>query len=183
MIARMLGAARLNVETYEDVESDGGATIQALLIVIIVTVASFAGRLLSGGDDINVLTALIEGLVLGIAGWAIWALVTWMVGATILKTEQTEADWGQLARGLGFAQTPKLLYVFVFVPYVGGLIGLVAFIWSFVCMVVAVRQCLDYTSTLRAFFVILISFIPVAFLYIIVAIVVFLITSNSGETQ
>ncbi len=183
MIARMLGAARLKAETYEDVESDGGATIQALLIVVLVTIASFVGRLLSGGDDLNVVTALIEGLVLGIAGWAIWALVTWMVGATILKTEQTEADWGQLARGLGFAQTPKLLYVFVFVPYVGGIIGLVVFIWSFACMIVAVRQCLDYTSTLRAFFVILISFIPVAFLYIIVAVVVFLITGGNGETQ
>lgn len=182
MISRMLGAARLNVETYEDVESDGGATIQALLIVILVTIASFVGRLLSGGDDINVVTALSEGLVLGIAGWAIWALVTWMVGATILKTEQTEADWGQLARGMGFAQTPKLLYVFVFIPYVGGLIGLVAFIWSFACMVIAVRQCLDYTSTLRAFFVILISFIPVAFLYLIVAIIVFLIAGGNGET-
>ena len=181
MISRMLGAARLSSATYEDVENDGGATIQALLIVIIVTIASFVGSLLSGGDDINVITALIQGLVLGVAGWAIWALVTWMVGATILKTEQTEADWGQLARGLGFAQTPKLLNVFLFVPYVGGVIGLVAFIWSFACMIVAVRQCLDYTSTLRAFFVILISFIPVAILYIIVAIVVFLITGSGSE--
>ncbi len=181
MISRMLGAARLSSTTYEDVEKDGSATIQALLIVIIVTIASFIGRLLSGGDDTNVISALIEGLVLGIAGWAIWALVTWMVGVTILKTEQTEADWGQLARGLGFAQTPKILNVFLFVPYVGGLIALVAFVWSFVCMVIAVRQCLDYTSTLRAFFVILISFIPVAFLYIIVAIVVFLITGNGSE--
>ena len=180
MISRMLGAARLSSATYEDVENDGGATIQALLIVIIVTIASFVGSLLSGGDDINVITALIQGLVLGVAGWAIWALVTWMVGATILKTEQTEADWGQLARGLGFAQTPKLLYVFVFVPYVGGVIGL-AFIWSFACMIVAVRQCLDYTSTLRAFFVILISFIPVAILYIIVAIVVSIIAGGNGD--
>lgn len=183
MIGRMLGAARLSSATYEDVENDGSATLQALLIVIAVTIASFVGRLLSGGDDINVITALIEGLVLGVAGWAIWALVTWMVGATILKTPETEADWGQLARGLGFAQTPKLLYVFVFVPYVGGVIGLVAFIWSFACMIVAVRQCLDYTSTLRAFFVILISFIPVAFLYIIVLIIVALITGGNGETQ
>ena len=181
MIGRMLGAARLKAETYEDVESDGGATIQALLIVIVVTIASFVGRLLSGGGDIDVVRALIEGLVLGVAGWAIWALVTWMVGATILKTPETEADWGQLARGLGFAQTPKLLYVFVFVPYVGGVIGLVAFIWSFACMIVAVRQSLDYTSTLRAFFVILISFIPVAILYIIVAIVFYLIAGNGGE--
>jgi hypothetical protein len=181
MIGRMLGAARLNAETYEDVESDRGATIQALLVVIIVTIASFIGDLLSSGDDINVIRSLITGLVLGVAGWAIWALVTWIVGATILKTEKTEADWGQLARGMGFAQTPKILNVFLFVPYVGWLIALVAFVWSFVCMVIAVRQCLDYTSTLRAFFVILISFIPVAFLYLIVAIVVFLISGNGSE--
>ena len=181
MISRMLGAARLNVETYEDVESDGGATLQALLIVILVTIASVIGNVLSGGDDINVTSALISGLVLGIAGWAIWALVTWMIGATILKTEQTQADWGQLARGLGFAQTPKLLYVFIFIPIAGPIIGLVAFIWSFVCMVVAVRQSLDYTSTLRALFVIVISFIPVAFLYAIAAVVIFLIIGNGGD--
>ena len=181
MIARMLGAARLNAETYEDVESDGGATKQALLVVIIVTIASFIGSVLSSGDDINVIRDLIVGIVLGIASWAIWALVTWIIGATILKTKQTEADWGQLARGTGFAQTPRILNVFLFIPVAGPIIALVAFIWSFACMVVAVRQCLDYTSTLRAFFVILISFIPVAFLYIIVAIIVSLIAGGNGE--
>ncbi len=180
MISRMLGAARLNVETYEDVESDRGATIQALLVVVLVTIASFVGGLLSGGEDINVVSALISGLVLGIAGWAIWALVTWMIGATILKTEQTKADWGELARGLGFAQTPKLLYVFLFIPIAGPIIALVGFIWSFVCMVIAVRQSLDYTSTLRALFVIVISFIPVAFLYIIVLVITAAIT-GSGD--
>ncbi len=181
MIGRMLGAARLSAATYEDVEKDGGATIQALLVVILVTIAGVIGSVLSGGEDVELIRALIVGLVLGVAGWAIWALVTWIVGATILKTEKTEADWGQLARGTGFAQTPKILNVFLFVPVVGPVIALVAFIWSFACMVVAVRQCLDYTSTLRAFFVILISFIPVAFLYLIVAIIVFIITGNGGE--
>ncbi len=181
MIGRMLGAARLNAETYEDVESDGGATIQALLVVIIVAIASVIGTVLSGGDDINVIVSLAAGLVLSIASWAIWALVTWMVGVTILKTEQTEADWGQLARGTGFAQTPGLLNVFIFVPYVGGFVWWAARIWTFACMVVAVRQCLDYTSTWRAFFVILISFIPVLFLNVIVFIIVFLITGSNGE--
>ena len=35
-------------------------------------------------------------------------------------------------------------------------------------MIIAVRQSLDYTSTLRAFFVILIAFIPVVILNAIV---------------
>ena len=84
------------------------------------------------------------------------------VGTKILKTDQTEADWGQLARGTGFAQTPGILTVLVFVPFVGTTIGVIALFWQLAAMVVAVRQTLDYTSTLRAFFVILIAFIPVA---------------------
>ena len=34
MIGRMLGAARLNSDTYEEVERDSNATIQALIVVI-----------------------------------------------------------------------------------------------------------------------------------------------------
>ena len=159
MLSRMLGAARLSVDTFEDVERDSSATIQALIVVIIVALASGIGELLSGEADI--LRALVFGLIRGIISWAIWALIAMFVGTKILKTEQTEADWGQLARGTGFAQTPGILTVLVFVPAVGTTIGIIALFWQLAAMVVAVRQTLDYTSTLRAFFVILIAFIPV----------------------
>lgn len=174
MIGRMLGAARLNVDTYEEVEKDGGATIQALLIVIVVTIASVVGALLAGGEDVDMVNALVVGIIRGVVSWAVWALATWLIGSTILKTEDTEADWGQLARGTGFAQTPGILNVLLFIPGIGWLIGLVTFVWSFACMIVAVRQSLDYTSTLRAFFVILIAFIPV----IIINIIVFALTGG-----
>ena len=160
MLSRMLGAARLSVDTFEDVERDSSATIQALIVVIIVALASGIGELLSG--DANILRALIFGVIRGILSWAIWALIAMFVGTKILKTDQTEADWGQLARGTGFAQTPGILTVLVFVPIVGTTIGVIALFWQLAAMVVAVRQTLDYTSTLRAFFVILIAFIPVA---------------------
>ena len=161
MLARMFGAARLDSHTYEDVERDGRATLQALAIVVLVSIAGLVGQLLSG-DEINIVDAVIVGVVGGVASWALWALATWLVGSTILKTEHTEADWGQLARCTGFAQTPRLLSVLAFIPVVGGLFLLVAFIWGIAAMIVAVRQALDYTSTWRAFFVIVIAFIPVA---------------------
>ena len=151
MLGRMLGAARLNVQTYEDVEHDSGATMQALLVVILVSIASFVGQLLSG-DETNVVGALVNGIAWGVLGWALWALFTWLVGATLLKTEQTEADWGQLARCTGFAQTPRILNVFWFIPAVGPYIALLALVWSIVAMLVAVRQSLDYTSTWRGVF-------------------------------
>ena len=118
--------------------------------------------------------ALVVGIIRGVVSWAVWALVTWLVGSTILKTEDTEADWGQLARTTGYAQTPGILNVFLFIPGIGWLIGLVTFVWSFACMIVAVRQSLDYTSTLRAFFVILIAIIPV----IIINVIVFALTGG-----
>ena len=170
MLARMLGAARLDSHTYEDVERDRGATLQALAIVIMVTIASLVGELLSG-EEIDVVRSVIAGVVLGVIGWALWALVTYIIGATICKTADTEANWGQLARCTGFAQTPGLFNVLSFIPVVGGLIVLVAFIWSVAAMVVGVRQALDYTSTLRAFFVVVVSAIPWVVLYIIVLVI------------
>ena len=142
--------------------------MQALIVVIVVTVASVVGAMLGGGDDFNVVNALVVGVIRGVVSWAIWALITWIVGTTILNTEATEADWGQLARCTGFAQTPGLLNVFSFIPVVGGLVSLAAFVWTFAAMVVGVRQSLDYTSTWRAFAVILIAFIPVVILNAIV---------------
>ena len=173
MLGRMIGAARLNVETYEDVEHDSGATLQALLVVVLVSISSFVGQLLLG-DDSNVVSALVNGITSGIIGWALWALFTWLIGATLLKTAQTEANWGQLARCTGFAQAPRLLNVFLFIPYVGPVIVLAAWVWSFIAMIIAVRQSLDYTSTWRAFFVILLALIPVA----IVSWIVFLLTGG-----
>ena len=167
MIGRMLGAALLRVDTYEEVERESSATLQALLVVVLVTIASLGGALL-GGDKVDVVSAVIVGLVRGVASWALWALATWIIGATICKTEHTEADWGQLARCTGFAQTPRILNVLAFVPVVGGLIVLVASIWSLAAMVVGVRQALDYTSTCRALIVILLALIPVAILNVIV---------------
>ena len=158
MLGRMLGAARLSSDTFEDVERDSGATIQALLVVVIVAIASGVGSILSG--DSTLLDGLLFGVIRGIVGWVVWALVALLVGTTILKSESTEADWGQLARGTGFAQTPGLLGILLFIPVAGGIILLLSFVWQLAAMVVAVRQSLDYSSTWRAFFVILISAIP-----------------------
>ena len=56
MLNRMLGAALLRTDTFEDVENDSGATLQAFLVVIIVAVASGVGGILNGDGNI------VEGL-------------------------------------------------------------------------------------------------------------------------
>lgn len=139
---------------YEEVEADRSATTQALLVVVLVAVATGIGALEAG------IGALVLGIIFAVVGWALWAWIAFFVGTTVLRTPETNADWGQLARTTGFAQAAGVLRIFGFIPVLGGIILFVTGIWQLVAMVIAVRQALDYESTGRAVGVVLIGFIP-----------------------
>lgn len=155
MIGRMIGAARLHAQTFEEVEADSSATRQALLVVVLVALATGVGSLEVGG-----VRGLIGGVAIGLVGWALWAGMTYFIGTTLFRTAQTHANWGQLARTLGFAQSPGIFKVFGFIPGVGPVILFAVFVWQLAAMVVAIRQALDYTSTWRAIGVAAVGFIP-----------------------
>ena len=159
MIQRMIGAAKLRTETYEEVEADNSATLQAMSVVFLVALAAGIGNLGSGS-----VIAFVVGIVAALAGWAIWAWITYLVGTSILRTPDTDANWGQLARTLGFAQSPGVLKVFAIVPVVGPVVFGIVSIWQLMAVVVAIRQALDYTSTMRAIGVAVIGFIGYAVL-------------------
>jgi hypothetical protein len=155
MVDRMIGASRLDVHIFEEVEADTSATRQALSVVALVALATGIASLGTTG-----LSGLFAGIVIAIAGWAIWAWILYLIGTKILPSHETRADWGQLARTVGFAQSPGVFRALGVVPVVGGIIFLVVSVWMLVAMVIAVRQALDYTSTLRAIGVVLLGFIP-----------------------
>jgi hypothetical protein len=170
MLQRMFGAMRLDVRTFEDVEHDSGATLQAALVVIIVAIASGIGGL-SGG-----IGGLIAGIIAGLLQWAIWAFVTYIIGTTLFKTPQTQANWGQLARGTGFAQSPGVFRILGIIPFIGGILVFIVGIWQLIAMVIAVRQALDYESTLRAVGVVVVGFIIV----LIVNLILFALLGGLG---
>lgn len=182
MLLRMIGALRLRSATYEDVEHDKSAIWQAVIIVVLVSAATVGGEMLIGGEETVVWWAILRGVIRGAASWAAWALCSWLAGEMAFDVVETDADWGQLARTTGFAQTPGILNVLIFIPAVAGIVYFVSFVWTFACMVVAVRQSLDYTSTLRAVFVILLAFIPVVILnFIVLGLTGGLDLTGSGE--
>ena len=153
MLERMIGAARLDVHVYEEVEADTGATTQAIMVVLLVALATGVGALGLGGG----VGRLVFGIFTGLLWWAVFALVTYLVGTTVLRTPETEANWGQLARTTGFAQSPGLLRVFGFIPGIGLIIVFAVTLWQLATMVIAVRQALDYRSTWRAVGVVIIG--------------------------
>jgi hypothetical protein len=150
----MIGAAKLNVEIYEEVEADGTATRQAMGVVLLSSVAAGIGALSLG-------TGVIASAVAALLSWVIWAFLTYFVGTRLFPEPQTEADMGQLMRTLGFAQSPGVLRIFGGIPGIGPLVLGVVSVWMLIAMVIAVRQALDYTSTWRAAAVCIVAWLAV----------------------
>lgn len=152
---RMMGAAKLNVHTYEEVEADTGATGQAMAVVVLSSIAAGIGLVGRGGGP-----GLITGALGALIGWFLWAFLIYLIGTKLLPEPQTRSDVGELLRTTGFSAAPGLLRVLGVIP--GGVGLLILFgvsIWMLVAMVVAVRQALDYRSTGRAIGVCLIGWL------------------------
>jgi hypothetical protein len=155
VLRRMWGAARLHADTYEEVEADRRSIRQSGLIVLAACAAGALSEwlrteptgLTSDGLTLRIGLAGIEPMVLWVGGSA----VAFMVGASFFRGPDTQTDFSEVLRTTGFAFTPALLRVFVFVPpaALGLSIDLAARLWTFVAVVVAIRQALDFT-TLRA---------------------------------
>jgi len=160
LVQRAIGAAKLDPETYEEVEHDPSAMGQAAAVVVVSSLAAGVGSLHEVG-----LIGIVVTSIVSLAAWALWAGVTMLVGTRLLPGPNTEADFGQLFRTLGFASAPGVLAALGILPVIGVVIGLAASIWQLVAMVVAVRQALDYDSTGRAIAVCAIGFIPYAFVF------------------
>jgi hypothetical protein len=145
LMERMVGAAKLDAATYEEVEADPRATPQALLVVVVASLAAGVGMLRTVGFG-GVLVATLASLI----GWYVWAFITYFVGTRFLPGPKTQADVGQLLRVLGFSAAPGLIRVLGIIPGLDLFVSFVASLWMLVAMVVAVRQALDYESTGRA---------------------------------
>jgi hypothetical protein len=172
---RLVGAAKLDAATYEEVEADTTAMGQALGVVLLAAGAAGIGAIRGGSPG-----ALVATVVLSLIGWVVWALMTFVIGTKVLPEPQTNADLNQLLRTTAFAQAPGILRVAGIIPFLGALVNFLIAIWMLVAMVVAVRQALDYTSTMRAVGVCLIGW--VVYLVIVMILTPFMVLGSMATS-
>jgi hypothetical protein len=168
MFNRAMRAAMLDVNLYEEAEANTQLTQEALMVVILVSIASGIGNFLAGilsGSIGSALLGLILAVVLGVVGYYIWAYVTYFVGTNLFNGT---ADVGELLRTLGYASGPRVLGVLAFIPCLGGLAGLAGAIWSLVAGVIAVRQALDFDTT-KAILTVIIGWVIVFIVTVVVS--------------
>jgi hypothetical protein len=154
LIERAMRAAKLDVSLYEEVEADKTALGQAMGVVVLSSLAAGIGSAFHGG-----VLGLLLGTFAALVGWYIWAYLTFLIGTKMLPESQTEADIGQLLRTTGFSSSPGFIRMLGIIPGLTQIVFFAAGVWMLVAMVIAVRQALDYTSTLRAVGVCLIGWI------------------------
>lgn len=151
LVGRMIGAATLDVATYEEVEHDTTATTQAGLVVALAALA----------QGISSPTGVISGIIGALLGWMAFAGLTYFIGTRIFKGTAT---WGELLRTLGFAYTVAIFSILGVIPILGIIVGLVVFVWGVAAAVVAIRQALD-VSTGQAVVTGLLGWVAMAIIY------------------
>lgn len=151
---RVIGAMKLDANTFEEIERDPTAMSQTVGVIALAAVSAGIGNIWYGG-----ITGIVTGMIVMLIQYAVWALMIWVIGTKLMPDPGTKADLPETFRVIGFAAAPWLLGVITIVPLLGWLIMFLLWIWSIAVMVVAVKQVLDYNDYAKPAIVVIIAFV------------------------
>ena len=175
-VDRIVGAVKLSRPIFDEVRRDPTAMMQAAGIVVVTGLLSgisqFAdvrGQTIEIDDRTyevtnSVLGPLASGIaiaILALLSWVIASLVFRIVGTKMLGSPETDIQWQEVARPLGFASAPSLLIILTPIPILGFIVGSIVGLWAFAAQIVAMSETFR-VSKLRSFAIILVSWIGLA---------------------
>ena len=137
LIDRMIGAALLESDVYQEVAQLPSTRSQVAFVVIVSAIAAGLGGL--GGGLVGFVVAAFVGLI----GWGLYVLASYWVATKRFGVQRSHSNWGAMWRALGLASTPRVFLVFALVPEVGLLVGLAVHAWVLITTVFAVKLTLD----------------------------------------
>jgi hypothetical protein len=140
IVDRVLGVIQLKKPVFEEIEHDTNATGQALIVVVVAAIAAAIGGIGDQGQ-----TGWFWQAILSVLGWIVFSVVAFYVGTTFFRSPQTNVTLGQVMRMVGFAQAPKIIAVLAFIPLIGWIAGVVAWILFVVVAVHALAAAFDTT--------------------------------------
>jgi Yip1 domain len=140
----MLGAARLEGETFRELRDDPSATLQSLFVVAIVGHCYGTGLglfqfFVAGTSPSEFLIIALIGLLSAVVIAAVWSGVTFLIATKLFRA--SVSYWG-LSRPFFFSWAPGLLLILMLSPIlaVSEIIRVVGAVWIIVASVFAVKQ-------------------------------------------
>jgi hypothetical protein len=170
MINGIIRAIKLDATFYEEVEQDPSYDQESLGVVILASVIGGLGGLISmamTGKILQAILAFIVSVILTLIGFFLWVWVATYIGTRFFKGT---GQFDNLKRAMGFAYAPQLLNVLSFIPCLGAIIALIAWVVSVIAGVIAVRQSLNQDNTNAILTVVVSAIVVFAVLAVIGAI-------------
>jgi len=150
---------KLDKNLYKDTRYYGEAAIYfAGLIMILDGVAGAiaANTIVKTSIGVSGLTAILT--------WLVWAIFIYVIGVKIFPDKESKIPFKKILVAVGYAHSPGLLRFFAVTPDLVLLIVFLTQFWIFASLIISTKQILNLKSNFKAFGIVFLSFLIIAFL-------------------
>jgi len=155
---RLLRSMKIDPEVFNEVQKDKKATFSAAIVVILSSTAAGIGATSLGAG--NFILAPLFSLI----SWFLWAYIVYFVGVKLFPDLKTKTTQFALLRAIGFSSAPGIIRIFGFNESLMTVTFIGSAFWMLACMIVAVKETLNYKSLWKALGVVIISWFMQAFI-------------------
>mgnify|MGYP001201446430 FL=1 len=154
---RVFRSIKIDPDVYDEVQKDKTATLSAAIVVVMSSLAAGIAAKQLGASN------FILAPILSLLSWFVWAYIVYFVGVKLFPDAKTKTTHAALLRAIGFSSAPGIIRVFSFTPELMTVTFIGSALWMLACMVVAVRQTLNFKSLWKALGVVVMSWFVQAF--------------------
>ena len=152
---------KLDKTLYKDNKNFGEAAIYfAGLIMILDGVAGAVAA------NTIIKTAIAMSGLTAIFTWLVWAIFIYVIGVKLFSDKDSKIPFKKVLIGVGYAHVPGLLRFFAVTPDLMIPIIFLTQFWIFAGLIIATKQILNLQSSFKAFGIVFLSFLIIAFLSI-----------------
>ena len=152
---------KLDKSLYKDSKYVGEAAIYFAGLIMIVhglAGAVAANTIVKTSIGISGLTAILT--------WLVWAVFIYVIGVKIFPDKESKVPFKRILIAVGYAHAPGLIRFFAVTPDLVLLIIFLTQFWIFASLIISTKQILNLKSNFKAFGVVFLSFLIIAFLSI-----------------
>jgi hypothetical protein len=152
---------KLDKTLYSDNKNFGEAAIYFAGIIMIldgIAGAVAANTIIKTAIAMSGLTAIIT--------WFVWGIFIYVIGVKLFPDKQTKIPFKKVLISVGFAHAPGLIRFFALTPDLMIPIIFLTQFWIFAGLIISTKQVLNLKSNFKAFGIVFLSFLIIAFLSI-----------------
>ena len=157
----ILKSIKLDKTLYSDSKNFGEASVYFAGIIMILD--GIAGAVAA---NTIIKTAVAMSGLTSILTWLVWAIFIYVIGVKLFPDKKTKVPFKKVLTAVGFAHAPGLLRFFAVTPNMMIPIIFLTQFWIFAGLIISSKHVLGLKSNIKAFGIVFLSFLIIAFLSI-----------------